>query len=144
MIERKDLGSWLEGPPVAEDYVPGTDLGLPPAGPGSAAPFGRRVLTLALDWALCMGVSYLAFSYSALAISLLFVGMNLLMLSLFGATAGQFALGLRVLPVRGRMPMPVRALIRTALMHLLIPAMVWNKDRQPLHDVAAGTAVVRA
>jgi len=32
--------------------------------------------------------------------------------------------------------------VRTVLMLLLLPAVVWNRDAQPLHDVVAGTAVV--
>ena len=50
---------------------------------------------------------------------------------------------IRVHPVRGRTPMVLRALIRTGAMLLLLPACVWTRDAQPLHDLAAGTAVVR-
>ena len=72
------------------------------------------------------------------------MSLNVLLLSLFGATPAQFLLGLRVLPVARRWPMPVRALVRTLAMLTVITAVVWNRDRQPLHDVLAGTAVVRA
>lgn len=144
MIDRNDLGSWLDGPPVQEGYVPGSGIGLPVDGAGSPAPFGRRVLSLFIDWGLCSAVSWALFDYSAVAISGLFVGINIVMLTLFGATPAQFLLGLRVTPVSGRSPMLLRALVRTVLMHLIIPALVWNRDRQPLHDVVAGTAVVRA
>ena len=48
----------------------------------------------------------------------------------------------RVVPVSGRSPMLLRAVVRTALMLLVLPAVVWNRDTQPLHDVVAGTAVV--
>lgn len=142
MIDRKDLGSWMDGPPADEGYVKGSSFGLPPEGPGSVAPFWRRPLTLLLDWGLCLLVSAVVFSGDALANLLLFVAVNVLFLSLFGATPGQFVLRLRVLPVSGRSPMVLRALVRTALMLLLLPAVVWNRDSQPLHDVVAGTAVV--
>ncbi|ATG51931.1 RDD family protein [Brachybacterium vulturis] len=142
MIDRKDLGSWMDGPPVEEGYVKGSSLGLPPQGPGSVAPFWRRPLSLAIDWGLCMLVSALVFSGDALANLVLFFAVNVLFLSLFGATPGQFVLRLRVLPVTGRSPMVLRALVRTTLMLLLLPAVVWNRDSQPLHDVVAGTAVV--
>ncbi|WP_193104597.1 RDD family protein [Brachybacterium sp. FME24] len=142
MIERKDLGSWMEGVPSEPDYVKGSSLGLPAAGPGSVAPFWRRPVTLVLDWGLCMLVSALAFHSDPLANLLLFVLVNVLFLSFFGATPGQFLLRVRVLPVRGRTPMVLRALVRTGAMLLLLPACVWTKDRQPLHDTAAGTAVV--
>lgn len=144
MINRKELGSWLEGPPAQEGYTPGSALGLPADGAGSPAPFGRRVLSLFLDWGVCAAASWALFHYSSAAIMGLFVGVNILMLTLFGATPAQLLLGLRVKPVSGRAPMLLRAAVRTVLMCLIIPGLVWNRDRQPLHDVVAGTAVVRA
>lgn len=144
MIDRNDLGSWLEGTPQDPDYVPGAALGLPPSGSGAVAGIGRRLLSLVIDWGLCVVVSMLFFAYDPTVTLVLFVTMNVLFLSVFGATPAQFALGLRVLPVSRRWPMPVRALVRTAGMLALLPAVIWNRDRQPLHDVMAGTAVVRA
>ncbi|MBP2384266.1 RDD family protein [Brachybacterium sacelli] len=143
MIDRKELGAWMDGAPSSPDYVRGSSLGLPASGPGAVAPFWRRPLSLLLDWGLCMLVSALVFDSGALANLLLFVAVNLLFLSFFGATPGQFVLRVRVLPVRGRTPMILRALVRTGAMLLLLPAMVWTKDAQPLHDAAAGTAAVR-
>ena len=132
----------MDGAPNEEGYVKGSSLGLPADGPGAVAPFWRRPLSLLLDWGLCMLVSALVFSGDPLANLVLFVAVNLLFLSLFGATPGQFVLRVRVLPVSGRSPMILRAAVRTVLMLLLLPAVVWNRDSQPLHDVAAGTAVV--
>lgn len=143
MIERKDLGSWLEGAPGDPEYVRGSDLGLPAGGPGSVAPVWRRPLTLVVDWALSVGIAMLLFDYHELAVLGSFVILNLLFISLFGATPGQFLLRLRVLPVRGRSPMALRALVRTALILAIIPSVVWNRDAQPLQDVVAGTAVVQ-
>ena len=143
MIDRNDLGSWMDGAPAEEGYVKGSGIGLPADGPGSVAPFWKRPLTLVVDWGLCMAVSALVFDGDALANLLLFVSVNVLFLTLLGATPGQFLLRLRVTPVAGGSPMILRALVRTVLMLLLLPAVVWNKDAQPLHDVAAGTAVVR-
>lgn len=133
----------MDGAPVDEGYVRGSSIGLPAQGPGSVAPFWRRPLSLVADWGLCMLVSALVFSGDALANLVLFVVVNLLFLSLFGATPGQYVLKLRVMPVSGRSPMILRALVRAVLMLLLLPAVVWNRDSQPLHDVVAGTAVVR-
>ena len=36
----------------------------------------------------------------------------------------------------------IRAVLRTALLLLLIPALIWDRDGRGLHDRAAGTAVV--
>lgn len=143
MIDRKDLGSWMEGVPSDPEYVRGSDLGLPADGAGSVAPVWRRPLTLIVDWALSVGIAMLLFNYHELAVLGSFVVLNLLFISLFGATPGQFLLRLRVLPVSGRSPMLLRALVRTVLILLIIPAVVWNRNAQPLQDVVAGTAVVR-
>lgn len=143
MIERKDLGSWLDGVPGDPEYVRGSAIGLPAEGPGSVAPVWRRLLTLGVDWGLCVAGAMLFFQYDGFAVMGGFVLLNVLFISLFGATPGQFVLRVRVLPVAGRRPMPVRALVRTGLMLLILPAVVWNRDAQPLHDVVAGTAVVR-
>jgi uncharacterized RDD family membrane protein YckC len=143
VIDRKDIGSWLEGPPAeSEDYVKGSALGLPPQGSGAVAPFWRRPLSLLVDWGLCLALSALLLGGDPLANLVLFVVLNVLFVTLFGATPGQFLLRVRVLSVSGRSPMLLRAVVRTALMLLLLPAVVWNRDGQPLHDVAAGTAVV--
>lgn len=144
MIDRKDLGSWLDGPPTDAGYVKGSGLGLPADGSGSVAGFWKRLGSMVIDWGLAVLVSFLFFDYDATANLLLFAATNLLFISLFGATPGQLLMRVRVVPVRGGTPMPVRALARTALMLLIIPAVVWNRDSQPLHDVVAGTAVVRA
>ncbi|MBB5831384.1 RDD family protein [Brachybacterium aquaticum] len=142
MIDRNDLGSWMEGAPHEPDYVKGSSIGLPAEGPGSVAPFWRRPAALMIDWLLCMGISALAFQGDALANLVLFVVVNVLFLTLFGATPGQFITRTHVVPVTGRSPMILRAFVRTFLMLLLLPAVVWNRDSQPLHDVVAGTAVV--
>lgn len=144
MIERKDLGSWMEGVPGDPEYVRGSALGLPAEGSGAVAPVWRRPLTLIVDWSLSVAIAMLFFQYHELAVLGSFILINMLFISLFGATPGQFLLRVRVLPVRGRWPMPLRAAVRTLLVLLIIPAVVWNRDAQPLQDVVAGTAVVRA
>lgn len=137
------MGSWLEGPPRDEDYVPGSDLGLPATGPGSVAGFWPRVGSLFVDWALCAIVAALAF-HNAPGMNLLLFGLlNVVLLTLFGTTLGQLVFRLRVTPVSGRSPMLVRTLVRTLLLMLVLPGIIWNRNRQPVHDVAAGTAVVR-
>ncbi|MCW1805685.1 RDD family protein [Brachybacterium squillarum] len=144
MIERKDLGSWMDGAPSEAGHVPGSTWGLPADGPGAVAPAGRRFATLLVDWALASVVSALVFDDESVATLALFATMNVLLITVFGATPGQFLLRLRVTPVSGRSPMVLRALIRTLLLLLVLPAVIWNRDRQPLHDAVAGTAVVRA
>ena len=62
MVDRKDVGSWLEGPnaqrPDADTDYPGRRLGMPQAGPGSLGRFGRRLVAILIDWVLCQLIAY--------------------------------------------------------------------------------------
>ena len=52
--------------------------------------------------------------------------------------------GLRVVRVDRDAPVnPWRALLRTFLLFLLVPALVWDRDGRGLHDRYSDTAVVR-
>ncbi|MDO5644940.1 MAG: RDD family protein [Dermabacter sp.] len=144
MSTREDLAGWLDGPPRDTAHVPGSTWGLPQQGPGSVAGYGRRFISLCLDWGASLALSALVFQSDALATLLIFVAQLILMQTLFGASIGQFITGLRVRPVTGQLPMIARATIRSLVMLTLISALVRSRDLQPLHDMAAGTAVVRA
>lgn len=109
--------------------------------PGRRAPIGRRVLSVAVDWFIASVASYLLFDWHAGAVTLIFAGLNIVFLTLFGATPGQMVVGSRVVSVAGRMPMVVRALLRTLLLCLIIPVAIVDDADRGLHDRAAGTAV---
>ncbi len=144
MITRKDLGSWLDGPETSPSHVPGSTWDLPAQGTDSVAGYGRRFLGLLVDWGIAAGIGYFAFAYDPLANLAIFCIQMIAFQTLFGASPGQFALGLRVRPVTGRLPMLVRMFIRTAILLTVISGLLLSQDKQPLHDLAAGTAVVRA
>ena len=61
MVDRKDIGSWLEGPNARThgggDY-PGQRLGMPREGSGAIGRFGRRVLGVLIDWTLCTLIAF--------------------------------------------------------------------------------------
>jgi hypothetical protein len=38
---------------------------------------------------------------------------------------------------------PIRALLRTVLILLVIPAVIYNRDQRGLHDLAVDSVVVR-
>lgn len=137
----------MDGPPEApgdQGHVKGSTWGLPASGPGSVAPVPLRLASYAIDWSVCALASALLTDRGIALVWPLFTGMSIVLLSLFGVTIGQFVLRLRVQPVAMRWPMPVRAVVRTVLLLLFIPTLIWNRDGQPLQDVVAGTAVVRA
>jgi uncharacterized RDD family membrane protein YckC len=62
-----------------------------------------------------------------------------------GRTLGMYLFGLRIIRVdRTEAVDPWRALLRTVLLMLLVPAVVFDKDGRGLHDRYTDTAVVRA
>jgi uncharacterized RDD family membrane protein YckC len=64
--------------------------------------------------------------------------------ALFGFTPGMAVLGIRVARVDGSALIGVpRAVLRTALIFVIVPAVIWDTDTRGLHDKATGTVVVR-
>lgn len=144
MADRRWAGSWLGGVPApdgAQTY-PGARLGLPETGPGSVATIGRRLLALLADWLLCMVIALAAFRSQFWTLPIFAVEAYLLT-ALTGVTVGKRLLGIRVIRLGGR---PVGfgwALVRTALLLTVVPALVTDRDLRGLHDRAADTVVVR-
>jgi uncharacterized RDD family membrane protein YckC len=147
-MDREDLGSWIGAPvPETGDHR-GQRLGLPESGPGSMAGLGRRVVALFIDWFAAMLISRLLVgtsdanleSFTTLGV---FFAEVTLLTWLSGASFGQRLVGLRV----GGLTRPLGftgATIRTLLICLVIPPLVWDSDGRGLHDKAVGSVVVRA
>ncbi|MDO5626947.1 MAG: RDD family protein [Mobilicoccus sp.] len=153
MVDRRDIGSWLSGPPVdiEEGHYPGRDLGLPETGPGSVATFGRRLIALFLDGIIAQLIAIAFFGYrhgeGGLGVflpTLVFLGMHAIMIATGGYTVGHRLLRLRVVRLDGGWAGPVPALVRTLMFALFIPVLIHDKDQRGLHDKAAGTVLVRA
>ncbi|WP_116113824.1 RDD family protein [Austwickia chelonae] len=152
MVNREDIGSWLNGPQLGgdpEDY-PGQRLGLPQSGPGSIGRLSRRVPALLIDWGLCQLIAVGLLEHrigqggiSSFAPLLVFLLENLLLVGTLGCTIGHRICGLRVVPLSGTYTGPVRALWRTVLLCLVIPAVVWDRDSRGMHDRWAGTLIIR-
>jgi hypothetical protein len=146
------IGSWLSGPGnVDRGAYPGERLGLPADGPGSIARFGRRVVALCIDWLVCYGLAALAMTAGWISLGVLstavlvvWLVLGIVSVRLFGFTPGQLVMGLRVRPVDNREHVGTgRALVRGALITLVIPALFTDPDLRGLHDLATKTAVVR-
>ncbi|MCM3923670.1 RDD family protein [Frankia sp. AiPs1] len=146
------LGGWLEGPGLPRDSPPGVRLGLPAEGRGSVVGFGPRLGAYLIDAVvanLIVGVLYVAGLGSAgdvrgLAIYLVFLLEEFILVSTGGQTIGMRLLGMRVIRLRdrGRQSWPWIG-VRTLLLALLVPVLIWDRDQRGLHDRAAGTVVVR-
>jgi uncharacterized RDD family membrane protein YckC len=142
------VASWLEGPgAVARRDVSaparGQRLGLPPSGPGSVAGLGPRLVAFAIDTVLCALLAWLLARDQVWTTPVFAVEVAVLTW-LVGGSAGQVVRRLRVVRVDGRPLGAPRALLRTLLLLLFIPAVVWDRDGRGLHDRAAGSVVVHA
>ncbi|HLL33130.1 MAG TPA: RDD family protein [Streptomyces sp.] len=154
MDKRQAIGSWLSGPRAAMEDAGadfgyrGEQLGLPEDGPGSLARPGRRIGALAVDWGLCLLIAYglITDGYGQATGNwalLIFFVMSLLTVGTVGFTPGKRLLGLRVVALDTGTVHPGRALVRTALLCLAIPALIWDRDGRGLHDRLARTVEVR-
>ena len=158
MAGREDLGSWLQGGP-GEQRRPQDGQG----GQDGRASLGRRVVALVVDWTLAQTVSWAFFTDRAaasegpvavfldanpVATLVVFALSTVVLVGTAGATIGHRLLGLRVtrladVGTTGRAPGLVPALARTVLLCLVVPPVVWDASGRGLHDVVAGTAIVR-
>jgi hypothetical protein len=129
-------------PNPATDW-PGKRLGLPASGPRSIGSLGRRIAALVIDWAIASGVGYLFFGGDAMAILIAFAALQYVFLVTVSGSVGHVILGMRVVPLVPKWIGPLRPLVRTLLLCIVIPAVVWDRDQRGLHDQLAGTVLVR-
>jgi uncharacterized RDD family membrane protein YckC len=132
----------------------GALLGLPQQGPGSLATTGQRLGAFVVD-ALASGLvaglfvqasagsgaaGHLPGSWSLIPFAIDYVVGVLVA----GRTLGMYLFGLRLVRVDRRAAVgPWRAIVRTALLVLLLPAVIWDRDGRGIHDRLTDTAVVR-
>lgn len=152
--KRQAIGSWLSGPREAAEGMgvdfgyPGKQLGLPQQGPGSVARFGRRFAALVIDWLACQLIAYglitgRDWTGAGNWTLALFVVLSILTIATVGFTPGKRILGLRVISQDGG-PLGVgRVVLRTLLLALVVPALVWDRDGRGLHDRLGRAVQVR-
>jgi uncharacterized RDD family membrane protein YckC len=154
-------GSWLSGPGVTlgelrnPETWPGQRIGLPREGEGSVAPFSARAFAFAVDLLVCGLASGLVVAFvqhptpterQGAAFVVLALE-HVLLVALGGQTLGMRLLGLKVLRLADttRVPGLFPAVVRTVLLLVTLGlAGFFTRDGRGLHDLAAGTAVVRA
>ncbi|WP_329458211.1 RDD family protein [Streptomyces sp. NBC_01497] len=154
MDNRDAIGSWLSGPRVAAEDMGvdfgyrGERLGLPQDGPGSVARFGRRLGAVFVDWVLCVVIVYGLITHSGAntvenwALAVFFV-LSVLTVGTVGSTPGKRLFRLRVVAEGGGRLGVVRVLIRSVLLCLAVPALIWDRDGRGLHDRLARAVQVR-
>jgi len=134
---------------LGEAY-PGERLGLPEHGSGSVARWGRRILALGIDWIASMLVASLILGHNLwvpegstgwrpIVTLLVFLAEATLLTALLGGSFGQLATRIHVARLDGRPVNLLQALVRTALICLAVPPLIFNRDQRGLHDLAVGT-----
>lgn len=145
-------GLFAQGP--AQAYR-GEAIGLPSSGRGSLCTTGVRLGAFVIDaiasaLVAALFIQIIAHPSSTEAglpqlWSLIPLFLNYVLGVLFaGRTLGMNLLGLRIIRVdRDEAIGPGRAVLRTVLLFLLVPAVIWDRDGRGVHDRATDTAVVR-
>ncbi|MGW4896643.1 RDD family protein [Kitasatospora sp. NPDC004240] len=154
MDTREALGSWIDGPKAAAEKMGadfgyrGERLGLPEEGPGSVAGPGRRIGAVFVDGWLVALVAYGLIAKGAVGsanmwTTPLFFVVTVLLLATTGTTVGKRLFGLRVVRLDGTRATIPQVMLRTLLLCLVVPPLVWDRDTRGLHDKAVGTVEVR-
>ena len=117
-------------------------------GPGVAAGLGRRAAAIAIDWLVALllarlipGAEYGTGDY-ALATLAIFAAEIVIFTWLTGSSFGQRILGIAVVSESGGRLALWRIIVRTALICIVIPALVYDSQRRGLQDLAVGSRVV--
>lgn len=170
-MDRQARASWLTGPAVPLAGYAGDRLGLPASGRGSVAGYAVRLGSTLVDaligylvgaavsllfgikvtatcatpgnpqQPICPAVAQAGFDRS-LVISLTFLVLVALMLAVSGRTFGMRLTHLQLVRLDGGI-VGWRALPRTVLTALVIPALLTDRDSRGLHDRLTRTVVVR-
>jgi uncharacterized RDD family membrane protein YckC len=137
-------------PPTSVVGVAPDDAPAPGEGPpGPVAGIGRRFVAIVVDWLASIGISLVVFrgvSYgspeSSAAILLIFAGEVILLTWLTSASFGQRILGITVVRLDGSRLGLARVALRTLLICLVIPAVIYDSDGRGLHDRAVGSVAL--
>ncbi len=132
--------------PLPEQRYAGERLGLPEQGPGSVASWGRRIVALFVDWiasslvaSAIVGAAGLDGDLERILPLAVFLVEVTVATAVAGASFGQLALRIVIVRMDRTRVTLLQALVRTVLICLVIPPVVFNRDNRGLHDLAAGT-----
>jgi uncharacterized RDD family membrane protein YckC len=124
--------------------APKSPAGLEPAG------WGRRIAALFIDWlvsslvliAIAGPSRYSRPNGTSLILPVFFVEIVVFTI-LLGGSFGQIALKIRVRRIDGERLTPWAILIRTLLIVLVVPPLIFKSDGRGLHDMAVNSAAYR-
>lgn len=134
----------MSSQPTTATEWPGKRLGLPASGPRSIGRLGRRLAALAIDWLVASGVTALIFGVEAQLQTVgIFAILQIVFISTLSGSLGHLVVGLRLVPLEPRWIGIIKPIVRTLLLSIVIPAVIWDTDQRGLHDKIAGTVLVR-
>ncbi len=115
--------------------------------PGEVASLVRRAAALIIDWVACLLVAKLVAPALELGeapfLPLLIFFIEVTLLTWFvAASFGQRVLGIEVIGIDGQRLMLWRIALRTLLICLVIPAVIFDSQGRGLHDRTVGSVAI--
>ena len=104
---------------------------------------GPRLGAIIIDWALASLISYAFFGGTATANLLVFAAEQIILVGLLGYSIGHRVFSLQVQKLDGSAAGPLAGVVRTLLLCLVVPALIFDADQRGLHDKAMNTVLVR-
>jgi len=99
-------------------------------------------LALAIDWALSMAIAAVFYGYEGSAILTDFIVLNELGGMMFAGSPSHHITRIRIAPIKGGRLGVIAPLVRPLLIALVIPALIYDRDRRGVHDRLVGTILV--
>lgn len=108
----------------------------------------RRLAALTLDWAMCLAVATVVTpegsGLNQLMPLIIFFAEASILTALAGASAGQRILRMKIVRFSDGGPVaPLQALIRTALLCLVVTAVTFDENGRGIHERVSGTVLTR-
>lgn len=122
----------------------------PAAGGVQPAGIGRRFVAIAIDWLVAILIARVLFPAAgyltdegSAAILAVFAAQIIVLTWLTGSSFGQVVMGVRIVHVDGGRLSLWRVALRTLLICLVVPAVVYDQYGRGLHDRAVGSIAIR-
>lgn len=104
-----------------------------------------------IDWAIAYVIALIWLGLPALtqpgagqfATLGIFGLLQIVAIAALGGSIGHRMVGLAVMPLRGGWVGLWRPVVRSLLLCIVVPALVWDSDQRGFHDKIAGTVLVR-
>ena len=115
--------------------------------PGQVAGLGRRLLAITIDWFACLFIAKIVAPTLQLGeapflpLAIFFLEVSLFTW-FFAASFGQRLLGIEVIAIDGRRLMLWRIAVRTVLVCLVLPAVIYDNQGRGLQDRAVGSVAI--